>query len=222
MRCGEGCHGLRVGVRPEEQAGLLESARRLGVPDPLEGGMLRQEGGVCVFYADGCRLHAELAPEAKPAVCRQFPFVYSGPFVGIDPTCFHADPSPDGEAPETSVPDGFSGPVSTYRLAWDDLSLGWRVKRALARVAPDALTTRIGPLARAFFEPIRGAEPAPAEPWQFETRVRTALDFDLVGHPDPASLLVGGCQLITGARVPPGQGFAAFMRVLRSGQAVAT
>ncbi|MEZ4323419.1 MAG: hypothetical protein R3F61_38495 [Myxococcota bacterium] len=165
----------------------------------------------------GCRLHAELGPMAKPAVCRQFPFVYAGPYVGIDPTCFHADPSADGDAPEPPFDVLVGAPPSHRPLPWGDLRHGHDVRAALTSAPLEEVAPRIGPLARSMVEPLLRAEPAPPEPVWFESRVRTALAFALVERVDAAGVLVGGCQLVWGAGLPPGQGFAAFMRLLHTG-----
>ena len=42
---------------------------------PSDGTRVLQAGldGRCLFWADGCRLHAALGPHGKPATCRKFP-----------------------------------------------------------------------------------------------------------------------------------------------------
>jgi len=79
----------------EEEARIQRIAEEMGVREPIVKGMLRQEKGVCPFLAaDGkCGIHARYGAEAKPLVCRQFPYVLldteSGPRAGVDPSSFH-------------------------------------------------------------------------------------------------------------------------------------
>ncbi|MEL6716522.1 MAG: YkgJ family cysteine cluster protein, partial [Planctomycetota bacterium] len=75
----------------DERDRIAARAHALGVRFPFDGAALRLVMGRCVFYDRGCRLHAAFGPSAKPAVCRQFPWVRRGEAVGVDPACGHAD-----------------------------------------------------------------------------------------------------------------------------------
>lgn len=60
----------------EAQAVSLQAAQ-LGVVEPVVDGQLRQVDGRCVFLLGDqrCAIHAAFGGDAKPLVCRQFPFV---------------------------------------------------------------------------------------------------------------------------------------------------
>lgn len=96
VACGGGCFGTDVPVAASERAGIAASAEALGVADPFDGPHLRKVQNRCVFLGDErrCRLHTSFGPEAKPAVCRQYPLI--GRQVGldvrlaVDPGCLHA------------------------------------------------------------------------------------------------------------------------------------
>jgi hypothetical protein len=56
---------------------VLAHAERLGVAEPVVDGRLRQIDGRCAFLLTDqrCAIHAAFGADAKPLVCRQFPFV---------------------------------------------------------------------------------------------------------------------------------------------------
>jgi hypothetical protein len=83
--------GVRVVPLAVERAGLEARASALGVRFPFDGQALRLVMGRCVFYDDGCRLHEAYGADAKPRVCRQFPWVQRGGVIGVDPACAHHD-----------------------------------------------------------------------------------------------------------------------------------
>jgi len=76
-----------------EKRRIIAAGRALDVPNPVEGGKLRQVDGRCVFLTAErlCRIHAELGADHKPRVCQQFPRratrTESGYRVGLDPAC---------------------------------------------------------------------------------------------------------------------------------------
>lgn len=89
--CGACCQGAVVHLLDGE-ADLVEAqAAELGIPEPVIDGKLRASGGRCAFLDDQrrCRIHAHFGGNAKPLVCRQFPFVVvqteDGLRAGIDP-----------------------------------------------------------------------------------------------------------------------------------------
>jgi len=97
--CGRSCTGSRVVPLDEVEADrVARLASQLGVASPLSDGALRRNMGRCCLWEEGvgCRLHAAFGAEAKPHVCRQFPFVVAGERVALDPACPHHDP---GEGP---------------------------------------------------------------------------------------------------------------------------
>lgn len=209
-------------VAPDERDALLAHAARLGVESPLAGPWIRHNWGRCVFWADGCRLHAEVGVLAKPRTCRQFPFVFAGDAVAIDPACFHADPDPSGEAPEAFLERGPApgprGPVP----AWSALEAGHAVARRLRGLPLAAVIEgpRLGSQARQLLAGLEDAEPAvPDDAAQrvLDGRISTVLRFGLAPAEGLADLLVGGSQLLVGANRPVGAGFAAWVRLLRTG-----
>ena len=131
QRCGLSCEGVRVVLQPGERALALERLAALGIAWPEEGGALRRVGGRCVAYDAGCRLHATFGADAKPAVCRQFPYARAGEVIGVDPACAHADAfSPVGWAPlGVDAP----GPLLPATLAEQATALGLTIDEAAAR-----------------------------------------------------------------------------------------
>ena len=95
LACGSCCHGVQVELDDDEHDRIRDVAERMGVEDPIVHGLLRQEGGKCVFLQpDGkCGIHARYGEQVKPLVCRQFPFVLldteSGRRAGVDPSSFN-------------------------------------------------------------------------------------------------------------------------------------
>lgn len=89
--CGACCQGAVVHLSELEIARVREQASELGIEDPVVDRRLRWEGGRCVFLqADAlCRIHGRFGGEAKPLICRQFPFVLveaeDGLRAGVDP-----------------------------------------------------------------------------------------------------------------------------------------
>lgn len=197
-RCGGSCQGLRVRVGPEEKARLAADAESLGVQRPFDGPWLRQNWGVCVFYADGCRLHAELGSHRKPVVCRQFPVIGTT----VDPSCFHS---------------GDTGPP--VDIDWEDLGPGLATRERLRTLPLVAIldSPHLGPMATAQLSELDRADPRPPSPEeaaQLEPRIGSAL---ALAHGTERALLVGGSQLIVGADKAVGLAFAAWMRLLRTG-----
>ncbi len=138
VACGGGCFGTDVLIADDEREAIAARAAELGVAEPFDGAVLRKEAdGRCVFLDEArkCRLHAAYGIEAKPAVCRQYPYVARQVGVdirlGVDPGCLHAWESWE-DGPE--IPDG----TPLYRsrggqpMAWN------REERALvALLDPD-------------------------------------------------------------------------------------
>jgi Fe-S-cluster containining protein len=93
--CGGSCQGVLV--RPddaEHSKALTEMASALGIDRPIVAGRLRQNRGRCCFLRDDnlCAIHASFGPQAKPAICRQYPLVVVNldgiQRTGIDPGCY--------------------------------------------------------------------------------------------------------------------------------------
>ena len=95
--CGACCTGHSVRLIGEEPARIAALARQLGMADPVRPG---PRGTVLAFvdhrcpFLDAdkrCRIHAEVAADQKPAVCRQYPLrsivTESGQRVAVDPGC---------------------------------------------------------------------------------------------------------------------------------------
>jgi Fe-S-cluster containining protein len=105
VRCGKSCRMWRIQSDPhteERIAGSELAARRMeetGAPGvftkhPENGSdLLTHHEGACIFLQEDnrCGVHAHLGATAKPAVCRQFPFLPvntpDGIFVGISYYC---------------------------------------------------------------------------------------------------------------------------------------
>jgi Fe-S-cluster containining protein len=109
--CGACCQGAVVHLLDGEADAVELQAAALGVADPVVDGRLRAEGGRCVFLDEQrrCRIHARFGGDAKPLVCRQFPFVVieveSAVRAGIDPaTTAYATTRLDG--PPLQPPSG--------------------------------------------------------------------------------------------------------------------
>lgn len=91
---GNCCFGWRVRlVDDDEVERITRFGAEFGIPDPVDEGALRFEGG-CVFldHSDRlCRIHKLHGSEAKPRTCRQFPLrvtqTEEGVRIGIDPGC---------------------------------------------------------------------------------------------------------------------------------------
>ena len=92
--CGACCQGAKVYVRPGEEADRVRRlAKELGVVEEAVGddNWLLRDGGRCAFLQDDglCSIHARFGMDAKPNVCKQFPYVIieteSGIRVGMDP-----------------------------------------------------------------------------------------------------------------------------------------
>jgi Fe-S-cluster containining protein len=92
--CGGCCHGVVVFLSAEEQVRVRGFAQAMGLPDPVDQGRLRFEGGRCPFQGDDelCRIHSAHGIEAKPLLGRQYPLVLSrteqGLRAGVDPGCY--------------------------------------------------------------------------------------------------------------------------------------
>lgn len=233
--CGASCQGLRVRPDPDERDALARHAERLGIDRPFSRGFLRQNWGRCVFWDAGCRLHRELGAEAKPRVCRQFPFVFRGSAAALDPACFHADPASDGaqwaDAVRPLAPGLRDAPSATGTSEsldldglWTDLSLGETIQAQLIALPLVAVLDgpHLGPLTTDLLRGLDTATPrAPtsAERSVLDGRIATVLDFALVPTARDGLVreLVGGSQLFLGAGRAPGTGFAAWVRLLRTG-----
>ncbi len=214
--------GVRVVPLPEERAGIEALAAELGVRFPFEGPALRRMGGACVFFADGCRLHAQAGPQAKPRVCRQFPWVRRGEATGVDPACAHAhDPDPPpaellglDAPPRRELPgDDLAALAAGLEVHLDEVAAAWRG-------APWAFWAdqgAAGPLRRAISAELAILTPPDSWPsWPEGARaVRTAWRLGLCD--DPAMLLVGAA-VVAGAWDDPGdrrRGLAVWARGLR-------
>lgn len=133
-----------------------------------------------MFYDRGCRLHAELGVEAKPAVCRTFPRLADA----IDPACFHP-----------GVPTG-----PRIHVDWEDLEPG-RATRTLLDDLPLAAVLDgpdLGPLTRQALLPLVSAAPkiiATVERPGLERHLSTVVRHALVPQQDPVRAVVGGLQL---------------------------
>lgn len=69
--CGSSCWGWRVGVDEIEKKRVRKAARKLKIPNPFDGGWLRQkDDGSCLFLDanNRCRIYA-----ARPDGCAQWP-----------------------------------------------------------------------------------------------------------------------------------------------------
>ncbi len=75
--CGACCEGAVVHLLPGESDAVIAQAAALGVEDPVVDGRLRQRDGRCAFLLPDqrCAIHARFGADAKPVVCRKFPFV---------------------------------------------------------------------------------------------------------------------------------------------------
>ncbi len=93
QRCGASCTGHRVLLQAGEAERMVRYGGELGIPEPLEGGTLRQVDGRCVFLTGDrlCAVHARAGLAAKPLACRQYPLVVvraeDEVRVGLDPGC---------------------------------------------------------------------------------------------------------------------------------------
>ena len=194
-RCGASCQGLKVRTTASERASLQAHAATLGIERPFSGPYLRQNWGTCVFYTEGCRLHATFGADAKPAVCRQFPEVD-----GIDPACFHPGPLDAG----------------TPWSDWRDLSIGVQLAARLRALPLRAVCKPqlLGSLTAAALAGLDHAEPADPgrHAWQLHGAASAALP-SVRHHPDARLLLVGGGQLLVG--LDRAQAYAAWVRLLR-------
>ncbi|MEZ4321562.1 MAG: hypothetical protein R3F61_29080 [Myxococcota bacterium] len=210
---------MRIG--PDELDPLIANAARLGIETPLVNGYLRQNWGRCVFWDAGCRLHAELGVDAKPTTCRQFPVLATEGGLVLDPACFHADPDPTAPAPDVPLRGPAPvGPVQT--LPWDDLELGHTTAARLRALPLRAVLEgpRLGSLTRTLLEGLEEAAPAVPDAGDrdlLQVRANTVLRYGLAPREGLADLLVGGGQLVVGAGHPVGAGFAAWVRLLRTG-----
>ncbi len=84
-------------VLAEERERLCSQAAELGIVDPLDGELIRQESWRCVFLSDEhlCRIHSRWGFDQKPAVCQQYPLAVVSvdtptTRVAIDPGCANA------------------------------------------------------------------------------------------------------------------------------------
>lgn len=186
-------------MRPEEQEQLQAAAEELGVERPFAGPYLRQNWGTCVFYAEGCRIHAELGVERKPRVCRTFPVLGAR----VDPACFHPGPA-----------------TGAGSLPWDDLTDGraaarWVDGLPLAAVLDGPV---LGQLTVRALRPLIGAEPAVVRPAR-RSRVLDAIEVLSVHggipQPDVRGAVHGGAQLLAGAGAD--DGLPAWIRLLKLG-----
>lgn len=208
----------------EERTSIEAHARELGVPTPFAGPWLRQNWGRCVFWDEGCRLHATFSAQAKPTVCRQFPFVSGRTGLAIDPSCFHPDAHPDGQAPAVSIATQAAPTAPLDRGLWRDLAQAHEV-RALLDALPLAAVTagpRLGPQTREqllkLVEPCPPRVPTDPECHALHRRSQTVMSHGLVPRSDVLpTLLVGGGQLLLGAGLAVDSGFAAWLRLLRTG-----
>jgi len=220
-QCGASCQGLRVRVHPEEREALLRHAKQLGIDRPIVGAHLRHNWGRCVFWKDGCWLHAELGAHTKPRTCRQFPFILSPDATALDPACFHAHPDPRGDEPLRFFV-GHPPPAPTVDLDWEDLELGRSVRARLQSLPLCAVLDgpRLGSLTRHALSGLDRAEPiAPqgSDRALLDERSQTLIRYGLAPPEGLAELVVGGGQLLIGSGKPLPQGFAAWARLLRTG-----
>lgn len=203
LRCGASCQGLAVRVEGEERARIAEKALELGVERPFSGPFLRQNWGTCVFYADGCRLHASFGAEAKPAVCRQFPELGGR---AIDPACLHP-----GEVTE----------VGEVWAEWADLAIGRALAGRLRALPFDAVRKPrlLGSITAEALEGLERAEPVvPEADAAYLHWAASAALPSVDHHPDARVLLVGGGQLLCG--LGRGGRYAAWVRLLRQVRAL--
>lgn len=80
-----------VHLDADEAALLRSQAAELVIDNPVVDDKIRMSNGECAFLAKDrkCRIHAHFGGDAKPLVCRQFPFVLieaeTGLRAGVDP-----------------------------------------------------------------------------------------------------------------------------------------
>jgi len=85
-----------VALSDEEARTCADLGRAWELGEVVRDGRLVQRGGVCPFSTPQgrCRIHAELGPQAKPSICRQYPLILVDADgerrAGIDPGCTHA------------------------------------------------------------------------------------------------------------------------------------
>lgn len=221
QRCGRSCEGSRVVPVDAAEADRVEAlARSLGVSAPLDGGALRRNMGRCCLWSDavGCRLHDAFGAEAKPHVCRQFPFVAAGGEVALDPTCPHPVP---GEPPTVALrgvaslrpplPDDLVGLLAHAELTLPEVGARWRAHPW----GPWGEVADLGPQLRRSLPVLRDL-PLPLEvpvwPGGME-RVQVAWRFRLVAE---AALedLVSGLVMVAGAEARD-RLLAAWIKLLR-------
>jgi hypothetical protein len=173
---------------------VREQALSLGIDSPIEDGALRQIAGECVFLDPDrrCLIHKTWGAEAKPQICRQYPWVVlqtsGGTRVGVDPGCYHgwrswrdgAEPSPDAvllsktrdcspaeERAEAALVE-LLGAVQTpsqalAQLVGPGIEGRWAT-RLRSLNSPETLRRTPGPKAQAAVAPLF-FPPVPAPPW---------------------------------------------------------
>jgi len=205
QRCGASCTGSHVvPVDPAERERVRAHAEGLGVPSPFDGQALRQNMGRCCLWSptEGCRLHGRYGAEAKPRVCRQFPFVRAGDRVAIDPACPHATasgPPPAhalrpllGAPSERSLAVDASLPALAAHVGLDDDGLGRRW--AAVPWVPWSEVAALGPHLRGALPELRELQPLHVRPWAEGARaVATCWRLQLGGSLD--ELVLGACAV---------------------------
>ena len=136
---GKCCRSFRVGVDPrtrgaiEARAGALGGYRDRALFEPGEEGsflnhaFLARRGDDCVFLRPDvlCDLHAEFGEEAKPLVCRQYPFEAVGTPRGTSVGLLYSCPSAvrtlreEDRFERLADPSGFQPPPVTKKVPAD-------------------------------------------------------------------------------------------------------
>ncbi|MGB3545045.1 YkgJ family cysteine cluster protein [Rubrivirga sp.] len=130
--CGRCCYHKGIRVGPYETARLAD-ALGTSTTDVLdryvhpETNLLRQaEGGACVFFDGGCRVH-----RGRPLACRLYPLVWTGATDG-------SESFPELSAhPETEGEYGTDGAVANYLASQDTAPYeraAWRYAAVLRRL----------------------------------------------------------------------------------------
>ena len=107
-------------------------------------------------------------------------------------------------------------------IDWSDLRPGIRTAERLDALPLVAVVEgpRLGSLTRDLLAGLVGASPSTpgeADGARLAGRIDTVLRFGLAPAGGLRELLIGGSQLVIGAGLPVGPGFAAWVRLLRTG-----
>jgi hypothetical protein len=219
--CGRSCTGSRVvPVDADEAARIERLAAELGVPRPLSNGALRRNMGRCCLWSPegGCALHAAYGAAAKPAVCRQFPFVRAGERIDLDPACPH---HLAGEGPTVPVrglsqgrealPDTLEAQLAHVGLEVAELAGRW----ARHPWVPWEELADLGPHLRAALPRLRACVgPSVVPRWtEGARRVSVAWELGLVAPDDLADLVAGA--VMVAARPDRRELLAAWCKLLR-------